>query len=198
MPAKSKSQQRLFGMALAAKRGKGKGASKKVKDIAKKMSAKEIEKFASTKHEDIKESRAMSFANFLNEAFIDDEGKLQDFNFELDPELSSEWEQKQAQLGDPKKGWRVLLVHEFEGFLSDSGATEIDADVTGRILSFSFKWQGTLYLIIMNPEDEYGEVAIQETNSDGKVFNINPIYSGDLDELIEEFYKGGIEVLDQF
>ena len=52
MPALSKQQQKLFGLALAAKRGdipKSK-VSDEIKDIVKNMSEKEIEDFASTKH----------------------------------------------------------------------------------------------------------------------------------------------------
>lgn len=49
MPAKSKSQQRFFGMVDAYKKGELKNASKKIKDAAKGMSKKEVKKFASTK-----------------------------------------------------------------------------------------------------------------------------------------------------
>ncbi len=48
MPSKSKSQQRFFGMVLAAKRGK-KPASKKVAKAAKGMTAKQAKDFAATK-----------------------------------------------------------------------------------------------------------------------------------------------------
>jgi hypothetical protein len=48
--SKSKSQQRLFGMALAYKRGDLPNASEKIKKIANSMSMEELEKFASTKH----------------------------------------------------------------------------------------------------------------------------------------------------
>ena len=52
MPALSKQQQKLFGLALAVKRGdvpKSK-VSDEIKDIIKKMSEKDIKKFAKTKH----------------------------------------------------------------------------------------------------------------------------------------------------
>lgn len=57
MPAKSKAQQRAAGAALAAKRGEAKtkdlrGASK---EMAKSMSEKELEKLASTDHDDLPE-----------------------------------------------------------------------------------------------------------------------------------------------
>ena len=52
MPAQSQQQQKLFGLALAFKRGEvpASEVSDEIKDIADKMSEKEIEDFASTKH----------------------------------------------------------------------------------------------------------------------------------------------------
>lgn len=58
MPAKSKAQQALFGMALAVRRGEMKRseASKDVLDIVDgDMTDKEIEDFASTKHKGLKD-----------------------------------------------------------------------------------------------------------------------------------------------
>ena len=48
MPARSKSQQRLMGMALEAKRT-GKAASPEVRKVASNMSAKQLKDFAATK-----------------------------------------------------------------------------------------------------------------------------------------------------
>ena len=59
MPAKSKSQQRLFGMALAVRRGelKRSDVEQSVIDIVDgDMTDKEIEDFAKTKHKGLKES----------------------------------------------------------------------------------------------------------------------------------------------
>ena len=52
MPALSQQQQKLMGLALAYKRGKvsPSDVSKSVKNLAKSMSEKELEKFASVKH----------------------------------------------------------------------------------------------------------------------------------------------------
>ena len=58
MPAKSKSQQRLFGMAYAVRKGEMKrsDATKEVLDIVDSdMTDKEIEDFAKTKHKGLKE-----------------------------------------------------------------------------------------------------------------------------------------------
>lgn len=54
MPAESKSQQRLMGMALAAKRG-AKPASREVAKVAKSMSAKQLKDFAATKSKNLPE-----------------------------------------------------------------------------------------------------------------------------------------------
>ena len=58
MPAKSCSQQRLFGMALAVRKGELERSkvSKEVLDIVDgEMTNKEIEDFAKTKHKNLKE-----------------------------------------------------------------------------------------------------------------------------------------------
>lgn len=51
MPSTSKAQQKLFGWALACKRGESKHCPVNVKKLADSMSEEELEKFASTKHE---------------------------------------------------------------------------------------------------------------------------------------------------
>lgn len=52
MPAKSKAQQKLMGLALAVKRGDvaKSSVSKQIQNLAKSMSTKELSKFAKTKH----------------------------------------------------------------------------------------------------------------------------------------------------
>lgn len=58
MPAQSKSQQRLFGIALAVRMGEIKRSevSKEILDIVdSEMTNKEIKDFASTKHKNLKE-----------------------------------------------------------------------------------------------------------------------------------------------
>lgn len=69
MPAKSKSQQRLFGLALSVKRGDTPKSevSKDVLDIVNSMSEKEIEKYAGTKHKNLKEAKTV-FKNYPRDA----------------------------------------------------------------------------------------------------------------------------------
>jgi hypothetical protein len=57
MPAKSEAQQRIMGMALAAKRGKG-HFGKKVHEIANSMSEKQLRDFAATKHDELPEKKS--------------------------------------------------------------------------------------------------------------------------------------------
>ncbi len=70
MPSVSKAQQRLFGFALAYKRGEIKDAPKKIKDIANKMSLKDLEDLASTKHDKLPNTvdgqLVMKFSEFKN------------------------------------------------------------------------------------------------------------------------------------
>jgi hypothetical protein len=51
MPSTSKSQQRLFGWALACKRGTSDNCPVNVKNLADSMTEEELEKYASTSHE---------------------------------------------------------------------------------------------------------------------------------------------------
>lgn len=57
MPAKSKSQQRLFGMVHAYQKGKLKHAPASVKRIAKHISKEDAEHFAKTRHEGLPETK---------------------------------------------------------------------------------------------------------------------------------------------
>jgi hypothetical protein len=58
MPARSKSQQRLFGMVHAYQKGKLKNAPEQVKEIARSISDEDAEHFAKTKHKGLPEKKA--------------------------------------------------------------------------------------------------------------------------------------------
>ncbi len=53
MPSTSKTQQRLFGWALACKTGESDNCPTKVKNLADSMSEEELRKYAETSHEDL-------------------------------------------------------------------------------------------------------------------------------------------------
>ena len=55
MPAKSKAQQRFFGMVRAAQKGDLKNPSSEVADVADDISVKDAKKFAKTKHKGLPE-----------------------------------------------------------------------------------------------------------------------------------------------
>lgn len=68
MPAKSKSQQRLFGMVHAVQKGKLKDASLEIKKIAKSVNKKDAKDFAATKHNNLpekKKKKKQSFEEWL-------------------------------------------------------------------------------------------------------------------------------------
>jgi len=68
MPALSKQQQKLFGLALAVKRGdvpKSK-VSDDIKGIVDRMSEKDIEKFAKTKHKGLPNKVEMEMESLIN------------------------------------------------------------------------------------------------------------------------------------
>jgi hypothetical protein len=67
MPSTSKTQQRLFGWALACKTGESDNCPAKVKKLADSMSEKELEKYASTSHEDLPETVKESILECISE-----------------------------------------------------------------------------------------------------------------------------------
>lgn len=77
MPARSKTQQRLFGQALALKRGKIKMSdldprwAQEITNLSDSMSVKKLRDFARTKHknlpEKVEETKILDFIGFINE-----------------------------------------------------------------------------------------------------------------------------------
>lgn len=65
MPAKSKAQQKFFGMVRAAQKGELKNPSKAVAKAAKSMSKKSVKDFASTKSKKLPEKIKESFSQKL-------------------------------------------------------------------------------------------------------------------------------------
>ena len=72
MSSSSKSQQRLFGQVRDCQKN-GKCSSKKVKDLADKMSKKDVKDFASTKHKGLPEKKLKSFKEYYLEESISPE-----------------------------------------------------------------------------------------------------------------------------
>ena len=68
MPAKSKSQQRFFGMVRAAQKGELENPSPEVADVADDISVKDARKMAKTKHKGLPEKK-----------IVDEEASYRDF-----------------------------------------------------------------------------------------------------------------------
>lgn len=181
MPAKNKRQQRLFGMALALERGKmpkGK-ASKKVTAISKGMSEKEIEKFAKTKHKGLKENRALSFNDFLNEeAYVNPEGELKDLEFT--PE-----EQYEINTYDN--------IQSLADFLEDSGAQDVKHRIAGEQLMFMFDYVKEPYRLQLDLDTDRAMVI--KTDIDTGVPRHNFIYTGSADSLFDLIRAKGLSFL---
>lgn len=94
MPARSKSQQRLFGMVHAYQKGKFKDAPEEVKNIARSISSEDAEHFAKTKHKGLPEKKAYMYG------FMD---KLAEMS-----KLAETRVEKQAAFGIPLKNLSAL------------------------------------------------------------------------------------------
>ncbi len=87
MPAKSAAQQRLMGAALSAKKG-AEPISKKVSDVSKSMSKKELQRYAGTKHKGlpkkVKKESSMLEVYGVRKPF-DECGQPMDLVVKIDP-----------------------------------------------------------------------------------------------------------------
>jgi hypothetical protein len=141
MPATSKAQQRLMGMAYALKSGEmdSKDASQEVKDLADSMTLKQLKDFASTKHEglpDYVEEDATGISTPTNTP------GMGDVSLPGNPGSSTSFAGQKVGSGDSpmpakKKKKMKKLVERFEDFMKDTlsvyEAVEIDADMIGKL-----------------------------------------------------------------
>jgi hypothetical protein len=111
MPAVSQQQQKIMGLALAYKRGEvpASKVSNKVKELAKSMSMKDLEKYASTKHKGlpkkVKESemnetnsRLSTFMQFIREK---DEEEPTEVEMDIDTEMDGDEEMINVRSSTP-------------------------------------------------------------------------------------------------
>ena len=179
MPAKSKSQQKLFGMALALEREKmpKKKASKKVKAISKGMSEEEIKNFAKTNHKTVMENHVLSFGQFINEdAYVDHEGKLQDLEF------------------TPEEEFEINTYDNIQGisdFLEDSGARAVAHKMDGGLLSFRFKYESEPYIMQLDLDTDAARVARFRDSGESNTV----IYHGSTDPLFDLIRANGLSFL---
>lgn len=179
MPAQSKSQQRLFGMALAQKKNKMKGASKKVKELAKGMSEKKLKEFASTKHKGLKESFVLNFEQFITEsedeigkAYITPEGELKGLEYTPEEELEI------ASYDD---------INRIKNFFEEVGATDVTYSIVGGLVAFRFEYEHETLAIMLDLD-----------NNEARLLNLSTateIFSGSADSLFDLIAAKGFEFI---
>ena len=112
MPAKSKAQQRFFGVVEAYKKGKIKNPSKDVVRAAESMSDEDVRHFASTKHDGLQEKKSQALA-ILTSAYLlkrrHDSKKQGKKNQEQKKDLDVEF------VDSEKKAWQKTPVHVQNG-----------------------------------------------------------------------------------
>jgi hypothetical protein len=118
MPATSKAQQRLMGMAYAYKKGEldVKDASQEVKDLADGMTLKQLKKYASTKHEGLPDKVEDNLQP-------GDVGGMGPINFPTATEYGSgdvPAGQGDAEEEYKKKRKKMKYLQTFESFIADS------------------------------------------------------------------------------
>jgi hypothetical protein len=122
MPAKSENQQQLMAMALMYKRGKMKNASPAVKALAKNMSEKELEKYATTSTKGLpkklkKEEIVKIFEKFITK--VDDSYRIRS------AKTGELWPQKYDSYAHALKALKAYQVHKNE-VLEDVEKQRID------------------------------------------------------------------------
>ena len=121
MPAKSKAQQRLFGMVHAYQKGELKDASQEVKDIAKSISKKDAKDFASTKTK-----KLPNHVKKTNEAYEFSENEIHKMVYECVKRLTEEAENVD-----------IILIYDDGETLPDGGEDKISVQGVIRRLKMT-------------------------------------------------------------
>lgn len=121
MPAKSKAQQRFFGMVRAAQKGELKNASPEIKKAAKEMSKKDVLDFAETKHKKLPEHKKQKKSVKVSES------QLRAVVEECVKNVLKEgyWSEDVAE-----QMWMQVLEWRENGWITDDDAEEI-RDIIG-------------------------------------------------------------------
>lgn len=129
-------------MALAQKKGKMKGASKKVKELAKEMSAEKLKEFAATKHKGLKEGFVLKFNDFVNEqrdelgdAYVTPEGDVKGLKFTQEEQLEINSQQD---------------TQDLKNFFEDAGAKNVEYKIKGGVLGFMFEYHRSKLLALFD------------------------------------------------
>lgn len=122
MPARSENQQQLMAMALMYKRGKMKDASPAVKAVAKNMSDKELEKYASTKTKGLPKKLKKEDVVKIFEKFI---VKVGDSYRIRSAKTDKLWPQKYDSYKNALNALKAYQVHKNES-IEDSSQSKLN------------------------------------------------------------------------
>lgn len=120
--------------------------------------------------------KALTFTQFINEAYVDSKGNLQDF--ELEPH-----EEYEIDMYDH--------IEELKEFLMDSGARDLTHDLMEGDLKFEFTYYDEKYSIHIDLDEDRG-MAIHYSYSGNEP---TIIYNGQVDQLIDLLKYKGLDFL---
>ena len=114
--------------------------------------------------------KAKTYRQFINEAYIDDSGKLQDF----DPSMDDSYD---SQLVDEADALR--------DFLEEEGAMRVKVSVDDPYIFITFNYEYLTYYTKIDPEKEEIEIYTNHVE----------IYSDSIDSFIELVKANGLDAL---
>lgn len=123
--------------------------------------------------------KALTFNKFINEAYVDAEGQLGDF--ELDPQ-----EQYELDMYD--------YIEEIKEFLSEADAQDIEHDLSEGDLKFEFKYYEEKYSLHLDLDEDRGMVVHYSYSGNEPTI----IYNGNLDSLIDLLKYKGLSFLNSY
>ena len=115
-------------------------------------------------------NRVLTYRQFINEAYIDDSGELQDFEYPR---------------GDEPEFELLDHAHRIQEYLEESGANRVRLKVDGGILEFKFNYSGSNYLLKLDID---GDRAYLSTES-------MIIYEDSADSFFDLLAETGLEFL---
>jgi hypothetical protein len=114
--------------------------------------------------------KAKTYLQFINEAYVDDSGELQDFN----PPGEDDYEYQ-------------LLDHaqRIQEYLEESGAEEVQLSLFGGVIKFKFEYSGSNYTLMLDLDE----------NSASLMFGRIPVYEDSADAFFDLLAAKGLEFL---
>jgi len=115
-------------------------------------------------------NKIKTYHQFINEAYVDDSGELQDF------EAPSE-DDYEFQLLDH--------AHRIQEYLEDSGAEGVRLSLLGGVIKFKFDYSGSNYTLMLDLDE----------NSVSLMFGRIPVYEDSADAFFDLLAVKGLEFL---